>query len=197
MQDKFHRPDQAEADAIRGRLPDVPGVFSGTVSDDSIDPRKLKRPGMPRPKLRGVPIPATSLVSDDKVNIIQSRPEEWVGVIEHYQCDLCALPLLAEERAYCIAEEYDEYLIARGLMHRQCWVSAAHWCPHLREGLLDGSMVSGSCSVDDMTNPAQVQALIAGSETPPLAPHVIAEYRLALEAVVPEWPFKIVPAKAR
>lgn len=147
--------------------------------------------GMPRPKIDGVPIPATSLVTvDGTVSIVGSHPDDWRDVIEWRLCDLCALTLRTDERAYMVAERDGDELVARGAMHRRCFIAAAHWCPHLREGLLAGTLVACSSSTRALFDPALTAVAAKRGGDRMSASHVLAEYRISESAVTPEWPYR-------
>lgn len=179
-----------QAAAIRRRFPAVPGAFSQTVAVDG-DPSSLVAVGMPRPKLNGVPIPATSLVDGATVNIIESDEALWLAALAQRRCDLCLEPLDREPRMY-VAGEADPgrpgWVRVRGGMHRRCFRATCHWCVHIRERLLDGSMCAGSIALADTRNADRFEiicdAQTPGQDTP------IGEYRVALWALVPEWPYR-------
>lgn len=193
MAGRFHTPSETEIDEIRRRLPKVGMEYSGILSGPDVTPA-LVSPGMPRPKLNGVPIPATSLVRDGELSIIHSDDASWRKWLEERRCDLCVEPVMGEERAWFVAEqvelEGEERLIARGVMHRRCWLATSHWCPHLREGLLDGHLVAGSCRTEDLADPELTTLLRDDGPEPPTMAGVTAEYAIAAGAVRPEWPFR-------
>jgi hypothetical protein len=188
----FHTPPRDTAAAIRRRLPSVPMEFSRTIEADDINPDQLSRPGWPRPRYRHTPIPATSLITEGRLNIIASTPEDWRAVLCERRCDLCAEPL-DEQYWWLFGEMIDEapgWLLVRGCMHRRCWQATAHWCVHIRERLLDGSMCSARITAEQTTNP-EVFTILDGNDTPLTAEaNIIAEYRIAEQAVEAVWPFR-------
>lgn len=195
MAQVFHVPSSEEVAEIRRRLPAVGFEYSGDVTGADVS-TALVAPGMPRPKLRGVPIPATSLVEDSSLSIIRSDADSWRGWLADRRCDLCVESVALEERAWFVGEllehEDGDRVLARGVMHRRCWLATSHWCPHLREGLLEGWMVAGSCAVEDLLDQAHTKLLRDDSDAPPVTPGAIAEFSIAIEVVRPEWPFRRV-----
>src|SRR5436190_1347924 len=96
-------PSPEEVSEIRRRLPAVGLEYSGDMSGTDVS-SALVAPGMPRPKLRGVPIPATSLVEDGNLSIIRSDADSWRGWLADRRCDLCVEPVDGEDRAWLIGE---------------------------------------------------------------------------------------------
>lgn len=192
----FHHPSAEEVAAIRARLPRVPMRHSGLIPLEGLSPGQIFAEGMPRPKIEGVPIPATSLVTrDGRVSIIGSHPEDWREVIADRLCDLCAEELSSGKRAYVIGpvkgEHSEQVLIARGAMHKRCFSAASHWCPHLREGLLGETQRAGSLTIEELFDPQITRVAADEGQGPELSrPTVIAEYQIVLEALRPEWPFQ-------
>jgi hypothetical protein len=185
--------DEAYEIEIRSRFPRVPMRFSKTIQDPRVPELGVNRPGMPRPKLDGVPIPATSLVVDDTVNIIQSTPELWQHVLAERLCDLCAEPLSSEDLIWLFIEyeqNVPDWGYARGGMHKRCFSMTAHWCPHIRERLLDGTIHGAHISTADAHNP---DLFILADETnspETVASNAMAEYKIARELLTDVWPFK-------
>ena len=195
----FRRVPAHEADVIRSRLPPVPGEFSGTIEADDIDPEALTRPGWPRPRYRRIPIPATSYAQPGELNIIRSDDDAWRATLLERRCDLCAEPL-DEPHLWLFGETIEDepdWLLVRGCMHRRCWVSTAHWCVHIRERLLDSTMCAGALAAELSTDPAFMQILDKTSSSVTAEANIIAEYRIARDAVIPAWPYRPVEPTER
>ena len=187
----FEPVSDEQAARIRRRFPAVPERFSATLDVEGVDARGLVTPGMPRPKLDGVPIPATSLATASTVNIIESDADAWRQTILGLDCDLCGETLARDQRVY-MAAEIDpvaaDWLLVRGGMHRRCFNATCHWCVHIRERLLAGTMVGCSLPYADTFN-EDIFEVVDHDETD-TGTHVIAEYRVRRAAVDVAWPFR-------
>jgi hypothetical protein len=75
-------------------------------------------------------------------------------------------------------------------MHRRCFVATCHWCVHIRERLLDGSMCAGSIAMAATTDPDRFEIVHDDDSPSTAAANVISEYRVALWALEPEWPYR-------
>lgn len=158
-------------------LPYVPPEFSETINDPAITP-DLARPGMPRPRFRKVPIPASARVEPGELNIIESDPNQWRRVLEERLCVLCAEPIVREERAYLfVTPSEEDYWPARGALHHHCAVATSRWCVHIRERLADGRMTCGSLSGEQIWDTKIVR--LSG----PDASGVIGDYLVTTEAL--------------
>lgn len=161
------------------RLPHVPAEFSATINDPAITP-DLIRPGMPRPRYRRVPIPASSRVEPGELNIIESDPDQWRRTLDERLCVLCAEPIVREERAYLFVTPTDaEYWPARGALHHHCAIATSRWCVHIRERLSDERMLCASLSGEQIWDPEIVHL------SKPDESGVIGDYLIAASTLEP------------
>jgi hypothetical protein len=169
-------------------------MFSGLITADDIEPQLLTAPGMPRPLYRKVPIPATAFAAEGQLNIIESDVDQWREVIAQRQCDLCNEPLMSETRMYLVGERDhadDRYLLVRGGLHRHCYLATCNWCVHIRNRLLDGSMLACSLSFAATFDSGIFQILDFEEHEHTAEANVIGQYRVSMAAIKHEWPFKL------